>query len=380
MASLTKKPLSRYWIACYTDASGKQRQRSTKSTVRKDAQRIAEEFEAAYRTALTEGQARRVIADIYEEVNGEKLPSSSIKSYFEQWVARKEVETKKGTFARYKGTAKKFIEFMGDRANKDLVFISSKDVVGFRDSVARALTQSSANTDLKILRVALQQAWKDGLIQQNPAAQVDTLRITEERTSRRPFTVAEMQRLLKAADAEWKGIILTGFYTGQRLGDLVRLRWSQVNLEAGEIQFSTRKTGRRVLIPIVAPLLAHLRKIRGGKTGDGALFPEAMTDVEKSEGDSRRLSGQFYHILVASGLAQKRSKSNTGKGHAAGRKTNPLSFHSLRHTATSMLKNAGVSEAVAMDIIGHDSREISLNYTKIESSAKRTALESLPTL
>lgn len=147
------------------------------------------------------------------------------------------------------------------------------------------------------------------------------------------------------------------------------------------MRYSSRsKNGRRVLIPIVAPLLAHLQKMRGAKTADGALFPEALADVEKSEGDSRWLSGQFYDILVASGLAQKRSKANTGVGHAAAKK--PIRCRSIRCAIPrpSMLKNAGVSESVAMDIIGHDSREINLNYTKIESSAKRTALESLPVL
>ena len=54
--------------------------------------------------------------------------------------------------------------------------------------------------------------------------------------------------------------------------------------------------------------------------------------------------------------------------------------YGLRHTATSMLKNAGVPEAVAMDIIGHDSEVISRHYTHIESNAKRAALRKLPDL
>ena len=47
---------------------------------------------------------------------------------------------------------------------------------------------------------------------------------------------------------------------------------------------------------------------------------------------------------------------------------------------TSLLKNAGVSEAVAMDIIGHDSKAISQHYTHIEQNAKRAALSKLPDL
>jgi len=43
-----------------------------------------------------------------------------------------------------------------------------------------------------------------------------------------------------------------------------------------------------------------------------------------------------------------------------------------------MLKNAGVSPAIVMDLIGHDSAEISASYTTISADAKRTAIDSLP--
>ena len=55
-----------------------------------------------------------------------------------------------------------------------------------------------------------------------------------------------------------------------------------------------------------------------------------------------------------------------------------LSFHSLRHTATSLLKNAGVSDVVARDLIGHESEAISRSYTHIDAETKRAAVEKLP--
>jgi integrase len=57
-----------------------------------------------------------------------------------------------------------------------------------------------------------------------------------------------------------------------------------------------------------------------------------------------------------------------------------LSFHSLRHTATSLLKNAGVSQAVAMEFIGHESEAISQHYTHIEAATMRSAAEKLPNI
>ncbi|NDJ14627.1 MAG: integrase, partial [Acidobacteriia bacterium] len=48
------------------------------------------------------------------------------------------------------------------------------------------------------------------------------------------------------------------------------------------------------------------------------------------------------------------------------------------HTATSLLKNAGVSEVVARDIIGHDSAAVSANYTHVDEDTKRKAVDLLP--
>lgn len=71
--------------------------------------------------------------------------------------------------------------------------------------------------------------------------------------------------------------------------------------------------------------------------------------------------------------AEKDAKCRDGR-----RKISEISFHALRHTATSLLKNAGVAPAVVQDKIGHDSAAISTNYTHIEGDAKRAALEKMP--
>jgi integrase len=56
----------------------------------------------------------------------------------------------------------------------------------------------------------------------------------------------------------------------------------------------------------------------------------------------------------------------------------PRSFHSLRHTATSQLKAAGVSDAIAREFVGHDSEEVSNNYTHIPTDILRKAASKLP--
>jgi len=57
---------------------------------------------------------------------------------------------------------------------------------------------------------------------------------------------------------------------------------------------------------------------------------------------------------------------------------NKLGFHALRHTATSLLKNAGASDVIAREIIGHDSKAVSRVYTHLDKSALADAMQKLP--
>ena len=95
---------------------------------------------------------------------------------------------------------------------------------------------------------------------------------------------------------------------------------------------------------------------------------------------TRTLSLQFGKILPVAGLEEQNThdKTEDGQGRAAKRKRLGLSFHSLRHTATSLLKNAGVPGAVVRDIIGHESAFVSRRYTHVDAAAKRKALAKMP--
>jgi integrase len=61
------------------------------------------------------------------------------------------------------------------------------------------------------------------------------------------------------------GLIIFGLYLGQRLGDLTKLTWRAVNFETGEIAFTTRKTGRRIVLPLVQPLIDYLSALPAGR-------------------------------------------------------------------------------------------------------------------
>ena len=67
-----------------------------------------------------------------------------------------------------------------------------------------------------------------------------------------------------------------------------------------------------------------------------------------------------------------------GHGRDGRRRRYDLSFHSLRHTAVTLLKEAGTPQAVAMEFIGDDSPAISMNYTHVGAEALKKAAAALP--
>ena len=259
--------------------------------------------------------------------------------------------------------------------------LEKPDISGFRDHVGHQLSATTANHDLKIVRMMLEDAKRDGYIPDNPADGVSTLKKTQNNKKRRAFTMDELKRVMKVASGEWYGLIMFGLYTGQRLKDLVMLTWQNLDLEDRVIILETSKTGRVQRIPIASPLLDFIATIEAGESSAARLFPQSYSTYKRRLVNSTAtLSNQFYDLMVEAGIVKERSHKATGKGRHAPRAVSEISFHALRHTATSLLKKAGVSAAVVQDIIGHESSAISNQYTHIDDEAKAMALSKLPDL
>lgn len=150
-----------------------------------------------------------------------------------------------------------------------------------------------------------------------------------------------------------------------------------LDLTQAEIRLTTDKTNRRQILPLGVPLLKYVKKLTLGEALDAPLFPRAC-DLVQRQSRTGNLSNQFHKILVAAGLAEKRSHHSTGKGRSASREQNEISFHSLRHTATTLLKAAGVSDAIAREFVGHESAAVSKNYTHIPTEILKVAASKLP--
>src|SRR6516162_9787360 len=272
MPSIHRQPGRPFWFCAFSifDLQTLKSKRVFRSTKTKDKKQALEICRAWHKAALkarngklSVDAAREVIAqgvsDVFTAANLESLESATIKEWCDKWLETKSIEAEQSTHERYKRIVQRFLECIGTKANRDLSTLHANDIARFRDREAKERARATANLSLKVLRVCLGEAKRQELIVRNPAESVKLLKSAKE-SRRRAFTLPEIKRILKACgdNVEWRGLILFGLYLGQRLGDLPKLTWRAINFETGEVALSTRKTGRRIVLPLVQPLTDYL--------------------------------------------------------------------------------------------------------------------------
>ena len=96
-------------------------------------------------------------------------------------------------------------------------------------------------------------------------------RIRQSQDSRGGGAPAQVSKLVRAADGDWRGATLLGYYTGARLGDVANMRWEAIDWPNKVIRFTPSKTKKPVAIPLHRDLERELLKNAG--IGRAALFP-----------------------------------------------------------------------------------------------------------
>jgi integrase len=194
----------------------------------------------------------------------------------EDWLTRW-LDNQKGSVApsslqRYQIVAETLSKYLkkDKRLQIPLTEITSGDIADFRDSLAGGRSATTVNFYLRVTRMIFGEAVDNGLIQRNPAKVVKVIKILKGgKVDKGVFIVSEIAALVSASPSEeWKLLILAAFFTSQRLGDLVNLQWSDVDLEKNAIAFIQQKTGAVLSVPIHPQLREYLLKAHKGE-GDG---------------------------------------------------------------------------------------------------------------
>lgn len=173
----------------------------------------------------------------------------------------------------------------------------------------RGRSAGTTRRELGVLRAAINYAADAGRLTRPVAVELPDRPPTRDRW----LTRREAARLLRAALREPRCrlhlplFILIGLYTGQRKEAILSLRWSQIDLDAGRINFNApcerRSNKRRSRIPIPRPLLPHLRRARLRGTDIGFVVNDdgrRLRDIKRSFASACRradLEGVSPHVL-----------------------------------------------------------------------------------
>lgn len=201
---------------------------------------------------------------------------------------------------------------------------------------------------------------------QNPAT---GLRLPAVHNSReRYLTADEVSRLIEAAaelqSPDLHDAIILSLNTGLRLGELMRLRWMDVDTKAGLITVpdeAKRKPGGKV--PINAAAMAVFQ----GRREILAASPEARVFPPVAGGEARNnLSAMFRTVAdflqLNEGITDKRHR---------------LVFHSLRHTFASWLALAGTDIYRIKTLMRHRSISMTIRYAHLIPDATKDAVHNL---
>lgn len=397
MPSLHKRAGSNFWSCSYTSTDGKRHLVSTKKTDKTEAhafclrlaaldrqtaaqsatismQDTPELLEAGLKLmqAASSGELSEAVG--IEYVNrllkasgaGSEIKGETVKDFFANWLAGKELSQAKHTGLRYKSAVSFFIQSLGKRATLPLSAIGARDIETFRNSRLKLVGASTVSDDMKIIRSAFNRARRQGAIQVNPCEAVD---IPASKTqAREAFDASEVKALVATAPAEWKTVILLAFYAGLRLGDAVRLDWQAVDFSKGLLTFRAQKTKRTESLPLHPTLRRHLEKIAGDTAG--AISP---TLARQSIAGRSGLSRQFLDIVNEAGLGAPEGAKLEGNRRRFTAKT----FHSLRHGFVSAMANEGVSKELRMKLAGHTSEDVAAGYTHHEMARLREAVNTI---
>jgi len=379
MSSLWKHPKSKFWVCCYTAADGRQLKRSTKEISKPKAQIICQAWEQAESLGsagllTSREQLRIVLEETYHRLTGEKPQAVTVRDWLSRWLKSEKGAVARSTFEKYESLVNDFLAFLGTRSAIALEAVTTDDFLKYQDHLlAEGRAPRTVNiTVRKVLKRPFQAAFNEGYIPRNPIAAIRHLR--DVAVERGVFTPEQIVQLLDKAEGDFKGLILAGYYTGARLLDLARLTWSNVDLAERSISFTQKKTAAKLKVPIHPELFDYLLSRSVPDDGRKPFFPQ----LYHLRGSGKTgLSSAFRRLMDRAGIDPGIARQKTGK---AGRNVSRLSFHSLRHSFTSALANAGVPAEIRQKLTGHADAKAHAVYSHHEFETIRQALDKLARL
>lgn len=260
------------------------------------------------------------------------------------------------------------------------------------DSMNRGLRNSSCNKVLNILKHMFTKAVEWEMVESETLKRIRKVKLLRDDGKRlRYLSTEECQALLNNCDSHLKPIVIAALNTGMRKGEILSLKWDNVDLRHGFILLDVTKNGERREIPINGTLRATLQGITRRIDVPYVFYEQSMgkayQDVKRSFKTAlkrvtiEKCTSCDYQKEIKKG--QKSEDSGTcplcSSETIAYKGITDFHFHDLRHTFASHLVMAGVDITTVKDLLGHKTLNMTLRYAHLAPSHRVKAVDLLDT-
>ncbi len=229
-----------------------------------------------------------------------------------------------------------------------------------------ANTQGKART---ILRRSLRIAERHGRVNRNVAALTDPPKLSGHKLDD-SLSAEEAAKVIQAAEGDRLGALAVFVLAiGARQGEALDLRWSDLDLDAGVVSIHGTKSAssdRKVALPgfVADALKEHRRRQRNERMAAPKWADQSLVFATKigTRIDGKNAWQWWNDLTVSAGVGKRR-------------------FHASRHTAATLMLNAGVPLEVVSKTLGHSGLAITSDiYAKVRPELQRKAADAMEAL
>lgn len=315
---------------------------------------------------------------LHEQQQGALVPASrqTVQTYLDYWLEAHKVTIRLSTYVKYQKLIKYIVPILGDVPLQKLTPLQVQSF--YAQKLQDGLAPKTVNSIHGLLHEALDQAVKWNMIPKNVCDLVSAPRISKKELQ--VLTREQARTLLKAVkEHRLETILLLAVTTGMRRGELLALRWQDVNLETGTLQIQrtvdyipkhgyvetepkTKAGRRKIVLPsyVVEALKAHRLRQDAEKVVCGDLWVEkdlVFCGLHGNYFNPGYLWRSFSKFLRDIGLPHMR-------------------FHDLRHSAATILLEMNVHPKIVQELLGHSTIDMTMNmYSHVLPSLQKEVAE-----
>lgn len=263
-----------------------------------------------------------------------------------------------------------------------LVALSPQHVRDLLTSVAEmGVSARTVQLTRAVLRSMLADAERDQLVHRNVAALVKGPRV--ERQEVVPWSPDEAHRFLASLeDHRLHALFAVGVALGLRKGELLALRWEDVDLKTGvlRVRSTVQRLGKGVGLVTGSPKTARSRRTLPLPRVLVATLKthHAAQAVEREQAGSRWQDPGIVFASTRGTVIEPRNLNRLLDQVIQRAGLRRIRFHDLRHTCASLLLAQGVSPRVVMELLGHTQLSMTTDlYGHVMPSSLRAAADAL---